>query len=65
MFQQFPCRSQETAGTTRRPIFHRPHLNPDGSLLPTVHWRSPSPTSNTEMDFNQINIKKTNFEEKL
>jgi hypothetical protein len=65
MFQQFPCRSQETAGTTagttRRPNLHRrPHLNPDGSLLPTVHWRSPSPTSNTEMDFNQINISNDN-----
>ena len=53
MFQQFPCRSPST---TRRPILHRrPHLNLDGSLLLTVHWRSPSPTSNTEMDFNQIN----------
>ena len=58
MFQQFPCRSPST---TRRPILHRrPHLNLDGSLLPTVHWRSPSPTSNTEMDFNQINISNDN-----
>jgi len=66
MFQQFSCRSQETAGTTagttRRPNLHRrPHLNPDGLLLPTAHRKwSPSPTSNTEMDFNQINISNDN-----
>jgi len=48
--RQFPSRSQSI---TRRPILHRlPHLNPDGSPLPTAHRKSPSPT--TPMDSNRI-----------
>jgi hypothetical protein len=53
MFQQFPSRSQST---TRPPIFRRrPHLNPDGLLLPTAHRKwSPSPTSTIRKDSNRI-----------
>jgi hypothetical protein len=55
--QQFP--SSLNQSITRPPILHlRPHLNPDGSPLPTVHRRSPSPI--TPMDSNRISNNSNN-----
>jgi hypothetical protein len=57
MFLQFP--SSLSQSTTRPPVLHRrPHLNPDGSPPPTVHRRSPSPT--TSMDSNRISSNSNN-----